>query len=94
MEDEQDKTQITVVLDKSSSPYEDENLVETQPDTPFVNQREPFNDVIKHGDIVTGYQRNRTLSDYPRRIRPWVRLYAIGTLLILVLGIIWGLFRH
>lgn len=91
--DGKDEKQITVNLEGAFNPYEDKTLTATQPDVPILNQREPFNDAIKHMDIIAGQQRNRTLSDYPRRVRPWVRLYAIIALLLFALGIILDIFQ-
>ncbi|MFD1675756.1 hypothetical protein [Alicyclobacillus fodiniaquatilis] len=93
MKHEKSDTQITVSLDNAFNPYEDKTLTEMQPDAPFVDQREPFNDVIKHSDIIVGHQQNRTLSDFPRRIRPWVRVSAIMTLVFLAGGILWDIVR-
>lgn len=91
---EQNNRPLTVEPTQSFHPYEDKTLSETQPDRPTViDDREPFNDVIKHGDIVVGYRRNRTLSDYPRGVRPWIRLYAIAALVLLVIALGWNLIR-
>ena len=87
----QDNTDITVNLQNSYSPYEDKSLREIQPDSPVLNQREPFNDYIKHGDIITGYQRNRTLSDYPRSTRHFVKLNAIIMLVLILAGALWDI---
>jgi len=90
LQDDINKESITIDLDNMLHPYEDKLLTETQPEPPTVNTREPFNDVVKHGDIIAGFQRNRTLSDYPRRLRPWVRFSAIATLLLFAGSIIWA----
>lgn len=89
MGNEEKKKNIVVELNQSFHPFEDKTLIETQPGPPTINTREPFNDYIKHKDIIAGYQQNRTLSDYPRRMRPWVRFYAIATLVLFVVGILW-----
>lgn len=64
------------------NPYEDQALHELQPESEPINEREPYNDVVQFGDIMVGHQRNRTLSDYPKRMRPWVRIWAIFALTI------------
>jgi hypothetical protein len=76
---------LKVNLGNRYDPHDDNSLTETQPGTPVVSDREPFNDAVRHGDMAVGYQRNRTLSDYHPRVRPWVRVYAI-----IMLGIIAG----
>lgn len=87
-----DTKPASVDLRNSFNPYEDGTIIETQSDdVPVLNHREPFNDVIKHGDIITGYQRNRTLSDFRKGIRPWVRIFAIVTLLLMVCGALWDI---
>lgn len=93
MQINEDENQIVVNLDNSFHPYKTNNLSETQPDVPTLNQREPFNDAIRHGDIIAGYQQNRTLSDYPKRLRPLVRLYAILTLILIAGAVVWRLVR-
>ena len=76
--------------DKRYNPYEDPKLVETETSDPVdINTREPFNDVVKYQDIIVGHQRNRTLSEYSRKARPWVRLYAIVILILLIGGFVW-----
>lgn len=89
-----DGERIEIVLTDDFHPYEDKTLTESQPEQPIVTDREPFNDMVKHGDIIAGYQRNRTLSDYPRRMRPWVRLYAIAILVLLVGSLIMPLIHE
>ena len=74
------------------NPYMDHSLTESKPEPVTIDSiesREPFNDVVKHQDLVQGYRRNRTLSDYPRQVRPWVRLGAVITLLAFVGGLVW-----
>lgn len=88
---EADKDQQTVVrYDPEYNPYDDSKLVATQTnESPKISSREPFNDAVKHQDIIAGYQQNRTLSDYPRKARSWVKLYAIVVLLLLIGGFVW-----
>lgn len=89
LQTDEDKKPLTVDLNHSFHPYTDKTLTETQPDSPILLHNEPFNDGIKHGDIVAGHHQNRTLSDYPRKARPWIRIYAIASLLLFVAGVIW-----
>ena len=88
-----DDAKIAVSLDDSANPYDDDSISYMQPEELAPDQREPFNDAVKHGDIIVGYQRNRTLSDYPRRTRPWVRLYAIVSLVLFAVVILWDIVR-
>lgn len=38
-------------------PYEDPTIHTSQSEPPAYNDREPFNDAVKHGDLIVGYQR-------------------------------------
>ncbi len=68
------------------NPYEDPSLIQTQSsEEPILSDREPFNDVSRHFDIINGYQRNKILSHYPRRARPWIRVGAVVVLLLIAL---------
>jgi hypothetical protein len=90
--DTNDGKKPVVQIGEIYNPYEDPKLVQSEAEESVIlNTREPFNDVVKHQDIVVGHQRNRTLSDYPRNARPWVRLYALLTLAILLGSLIWNL---
>jgi hypothetical protein len=71
------------------NPYEDPSLIQTQStEEPILSHREPFNDVSRHFDIVSGYQRNKILSHYPRWARPWIRVSAIVVLLLFALTLV------
>lgn len=74
------------------NPY-DYALHESQPEPEPVNEREPFTDAMRHGDLIAGHQRNRMLSDYPKRTRPWVRIWAIVTLTMFLGAIVIDLTR-
>lgn len=87
------KSRIVIDLNDTFHPYENENLREEQPEPPIANKREPFNDYVKHQDIIVGHQRNRTLSDYPRTVRPWARIYAILSLGIIVGSILISVYQ-
>ena len=88
---ENDPFKKTVILTKSAlHPYEDPSLHTSQPEPPTLNEREPFNDVVKHGDLIVDYQRNRTLEDYPRRLRPFVKFAALAGVVLLVGSLLWN----
>ena len=85
-----DNKEITVSLDIPYNPYEDKTLTETHPEPPILdNRHEPFNDALKYENLLAGRQRNRTISDYPRRQRPWVKVFAISCLALFVIGLLW-----
>ena len=81
---------LVVHLDPAYNPYSDTTLHETQPDPPTLNDREPFNDVVKQGDIVVGYRRNRTLDQYPTRVRPFMKFYVIAGFVLFVGTMLWN----
>ena len=88
---ENDPFKKTVILTKSAlHPYEDPSLHTSQPEPPTLNEREPFNDAVKHGDLIVGYERNRTLEDYPRRLRPFVKFAALAGVVLLVGSLLWN----
>lgn len=85
---------ITVELDNQYNPYKDKTLTEAQPEPPTLEYgNEPFNDAIRYENLVSGRQRNRTISDYPRRQRPWVKVSAVSCLVLVVLSLLWD-FLH
>ncbi|MFB5192445.1 hypothetical protein [Alicyclobacillus fastidiosus] len=76
---------------KHVNPHDDPSLHEVQPQPPTIDHREPFNDVVKHGDIVVGHQQNRVLSDYPKRVRPAIRAWSIVALALVLATIVYNL---
>ncbi|SDS49177.1 hypothetical protein SAMN05444162_1587 [Paenibacillaceae bacterium GAS479] len=72
------------------NPYEDKSLHLTVPTDPIteLHDREAFNDVIRHGDIVTGFRISRSLRHLPGWLnRPLRVLILIYVVMFLVLGI-------
>jgi hypothetical protein len=87
---DQNKEKARIDLDYTLNPYEDLTLHESLPEQPTLNNREPFNDIIEHGDIIAGYQQNRTLSDFPQHVRPMVKYFAIVSLLLFLGSLLWN----
>lgn len=85
------ESRVTVRLDEHFNPYKDTTPSVEQAELETPGEREPFNDYVAYQDTVVGHQRNRTLSDYPRKLRPWVRISAIISLLVIAGGIVWDI---
>ncbi|MDQ8736604.1 hypothetical protein [Paenibacillus sp. LHD-38] len=70
----------------SYNPFSDATLHLTVNQTPnySLEDRTPFNDVIKHGDIISGFQIPKQLGHYPKwflnpkRILATISLLAIA----------------
>ncbi|MFC5649479.1 hypothetical protein ACFPYJ_10110 [Paenibacillus solisilvae] len=67
------------------NPFEDKTLHYLQPQEQVIagEDRTPFNDVIRHADIVQGYQAPKQLDQFARWFQNSQRIYAT----ISVLGI-------
>jgi len=67
----------------SFNPFEDKTLHYTIPhERPAAYQeRAPFNDVIRHVDIVAGYQAPKRIEHFPRWFRTPLRIFAAGYVL-------------
>lgn len=73
--------------------YRDSFITMTQNENnPILSDREPFNDVERHLDIINGYQRAKILSTYPRKIRTLIRIIIIMVLCFMALLFL-GVFR-
>ncbi|OXM13382.1 hypothetical protein [Paenibacillus herberti] len=72
------------------NPYEDKSLHLTVPTDPIteLHDREAFNDVIRHGDIVTGFRISRSLQHLPawlgRPLRFLILAYVIVFLSLVI----------
>lgn len=78
------------MIDRPSyNPFEDKTLHTVQESTvahPDLD-RTPFNDVIKHADIVLGYQAPKLLDQFPRWFQLPQRIYA-GISVLIFVGVI------
>ncbi|KPV58511.1 hypothetical protein QJ48_16145 [Paenibacillus sp. A3] len=62
----------------SYNPFNDETLHSTvnQTQSNSLDERVPYNDVIKHGDIVQGFQAPKRLEQFPKWYQNPRRIYA------------------
>jgi hypothetical protein len=65
------------------NPFEDKTLHYSQPQDSIMagEDRTPFNDVIRHADIVQGYQAPKQLDQYAKWFQNSQRIYAIVSVL-------------
>jgi hypothetical protein len=68
----------------SEHPFENNKLHITvvEPQTNSNEERIPFNDVIKHGDIVQGFQSPKKFDQIPRWYKNPVKIFSMISLLI------------
>jgi len=68
----------------TNNPFEDKNIHQTVnfPQHDSSEDRAPFNDVIKHGDIVNGFQIPKKLEQTPKWFKNPLRVFTFITLLI------------
>jgi hypothetical protein len=66
------------------NPFNDKTLHTTVNQTQSVtlDERVPFNDVIKHGDIIQGFQAPKRLDQFPKWFRNPKRIFATISLLV------------
>ncbi|CAN7431173.1 hypothetical protein [Paenibacillus sp. LjRoot56] len=62
----------------SYSPFDDESLhlIVNKTETNPLEDRAPFNDVIKHVDIVSGFQVPKSLNHFPKWYQNPQRIFA------------------
>lgn len=79
----------------SNNPLHDEtldsNVNQTQSNT--LDERAPFNDVIKHGDIVQGFQAPKRLEQFPKWYQNPRRIYATVSVLGFALFMIYQIIQ-
>jgi hypothetical protein len=83
-------------MKKSSyNPFNDVTLHPTvnQTQSNTHEEREPFNDVIKHGDIVSGFQIPKRLDQFPKWYQNPHRLLATISVLVFASFIIYQIIR-
>ncbi|MDB5052728.1 MAG: hypothetical protein JWM44_778 [Bacilli bacterium] len=66
------------------NPFNDKTLHTTVNQTQSVtlDERVPFNDVIKHGDIIQGFQAPKRLDQFPKWFQNPKRIFATISLLV------------
>ena len=80
------------------NPYEDETIHASQPEQEPANveDRQGFNDVMKHYDIINGHQMPKRLDQLPAWLRWVVRpiiIINIGGFLLLQIWSLWEVLR-
>jgi hypothetical protein len=72
------------MINSSEHPFKNNKLHITvkEPQTNINEERIPFNDVIKHGDIIQGYQSPKRFDQIPRWYKKPVKLFSMISLLI------------
>jgi hypothetical protein len=72
------------------NPFEDKTLhiTEKRDQSTVTEDRTPFNDVIKHVDIVQGFQTPKQLDQFPRWYQNPRRIYS--TISVLIFAVIMG----
>lgn len=72
--------------DSSDHPFENTKLHVTVKDPEYysLEERTPFNDVIKHGDIIQGFQSPKKFNQIPKWYQNPVRIFSTISLLVFV----------
>ena len=74
-------------MNKSSyNPFDDKNLHLTvnNPQTNSLDERASFNDVIKHRDIVQGFQSPKRMEQLPKWYQNPKKIFATISLLVFI----------
>jgi hypothetical protein len=81
--------------DPSYNPFNDETLHPTvnQTQSNTLDERAPFNDVIKHGDIVQGFQAPKRVDQFPKWYQNPLRIYAAISVLVFASFMIYQIIR-
>lgn len=78
----------------SNSQFDDKKLHTVDKDqTNLLDDRTPFNDVIKHGDLVQGSQSPKRINQFPKWYQNPRRIYAVITVLVFTLFLIFELIK-
>jgi hypothetical protein len=79
----------------SYNPFDDEELHLTvkKHETNSLDERTPFNDVIKHGDIVQGIQFPKRFEQLPKWYQNPRRIYATISVLVFFTFLIYQLIQ-
>jgi hypothetical protein len=73
------------------NPFNDRTIHSTLNEQVILSEdREGFNDVLKHNDHVNGFQVPKNLSSFPKRYRKIIRIYALLSVILFFLGILYG----
>ncbi|NHM31955.1 hypothetical protein [Neobacillus terrae] len=70
----------------TNNPFEDKKIHQTvnYPHHDPPEDRAPFNDAIKHEDIVNGFQTPKKIEQIPKWFKNPLRVFTIITLLIIL----------
>jgi hypothetical protein len=79
----------------SYNPFNDKTLHSTMNQTQYItlDERVPFNDVIKHGDIVQGFQAPKRLDQFPKWYRHPQRIFATISVLVFASFMLYSIIR-
>lgn len=81
----------------SYNPFKDETLHiivnETESNSNSLEERAPFNDVIKHVDIVSGFQVPKRINHYPKWYQNPQRIVATIYVLVFAFFMIYQVIR-
>ncbi|MCY9667022.1 hypothetical protein M5X11_19135 [Paenibacillus alginolyticus] len=82
--------------DTSYNPFNDKTLHQTEKLSNEVatEERAPFNEAIKHGDIVQGFQSPKRLEQFPKWYQNPRRIYATISVLVFASFIIYHIVQN
>ncbi|WNQ10742.1 hypothetical protein MJA45_24480 [Paenibacillus aurantius] len=80
----------------SYNPYQDKSLHLTIRSGPPLSpeERTPFNDVIRHADIVSGFRHPKLGSQLPSWLQSPYRVVAAVSVLLFAGGLVYGLIQN